>query len=296
MASTSIDTLIDDVYALLDPEVDHVPSEANLDALGEAVKDAMRVALAKYEKKGDLRFSGIGKQSRQIWYDKHADPADAEQMTPNTYIKFLYGHLIEAMLVFLVKESGHEVSGEQEEVEVDGVKGHMDIIIDGHVVDIKSASPYSYKKFADGELQPNDDAFGYIQQLSGYATCKGLPAAFLVADKVTGHLVVSPLSQYAIKAHPPKDRIKELKDVLANDNPPPKCYTPKPDGKSGNMQLGVGCSYCKWKFKCWSDANQGKGLRTFIYSTGPRFLTNVAREPDVYEAKRNAGAEVQEQV
>lgn len=278
-----IDTLVEDIYELLNPEVDHVPSDDNLNAMADAIKDAMRNALSKYEKRGDLRFSGLGKQPRQLWYDKHGDPADAEKMEPHTYIKFLYGHLIEAMLICLIKEAGHDVSCEQEEVEVDGVKGHMDLVVDGVVVDVKSASPFGFKKFAAGELEPKDDAFGYIRQLSGYASVKGMPAAFLAADKVAGKIALSPLSIYAIKAHEPAPRIAYLKEVLANDQPPPKCYPDEPDGKSGNMKLGLGCGYCKWKDKCWADANEGKGLRLFAYSTGPRWLTQVKREPDVYE-------------
>lgn len=287
-----ISTLIDDIYALLNPDEDHIADEANLDAMGEAFKDAVRGALRKYEKRGSLRFSAIGKQARQIWYDEHADPAGVEQMTPDTYLKFLYGHLLEAMLVCLIKEAGHEVTCEQEEVEVDGVKGHLDIVVDKHVVDIKSASPFGFRKFAAGEIEPKDDAFGYIRQLSGYATVKGLPAAFLAIDKVSGKLALSPLSSYAIKAHDPAPRITYLKEVLASDTPPPRCYPDEEDGKSGNMKLGMGCSYCKHKHTCWADANEGKGLRLFTYSTGPRWLTAVKRLPDVYEVP-NGGAKVQ---
>lgn len=282
-----LEDLIADIHALFDPTVDHIANEEYLDQMAEAMKDAMRVSLRIYEKRGALRFSAIGKQPRQIWYDNHLDPADAEQMTPDTYVKFLYGHLLEAMLLYLTKEAGHDVSCEQEEVEVDGVKGHMDAVIDGHVVDVKSASPYGFKKFAAGELQPEDDGFGYIRQLSGYATVKGLPAAFLAIDKVSGKLAISPLSEYAIKGHPPGPRIEMLREALAKDTPPPRCFPEEADGKSGNMKLGFGCGYCKWKHQCWSDANAGKGLRTFIYSTGPRFLTHVTREPDVYEVPPN---------
>ena len=31
------------------------------------------------------------------------------------------------------------------------------------------------------------------------------------------------------------------------------------------------------------DANQGKGIRVFKYAHGRRYLTNVAKEPDVEE-------------
>ena len=282
-----LETLIEDIYGLFNKQEDVVANEEFLDQMGEAMKGAVREALLAQGKRGALRFSALGKPDRQLWYDEHLDPAEAEEMQPEAYIKFLYGHLIEAMVLFLAKQAGHDVSCEQEQVDVDGVKGHMDSVIDGVLVDVKSASPFSFKKFSAGELQPEDDAFGYIRQLSGYATVKGLPAAFLAIDKVSGKLCISPLSEYAIKGHPPAPRIEHLRGVLASDTPPPRCFPEEADGKSGNKKLGLNCSYCKWKFKCWDDANGGKGLRKFIYSTGPRFLTNVVREPDVYEANAN---------
>jgi hypothetical protein len=73
------------------------------------------------------------------------------------------------------------------------------------------------------------------------------------------------------------ERIKNIKKVVKLVEPPKRCYGHQPDGKSGNMKLGVGCSYCAYKHECWSS------LRTFIYSNGPRYLTYVAREPDVME-------------
>jgi len=56
-----------------------------------------------------------------------------------------------------------------------------------------------------------------------------------------------------------------------------------PEGKSGNMKLGVNCSYCPHKVTCWDDANNGDGLRLFLYSNGPMWLTEVQKEPKVQE-------------
>ena len=81
-----------------------------------------------------------------------------------------------------------------------------------------------------------------------------------------------------------KQRIKHLRQALKDkNNPPPRCYDEEPDGTSGNMKLSVGCSYCAYKNDCWSDANDGQGLRKFIYSKGPRWLTKVVNEPNVSE-------------
>ena len=82
-----------------------------------------------------------------------------------------------------------------------------------------------------------------------------------------------------------KDRVVHLKDVVADDKIPSKCYADIPDGMSGNRKLAVSCSYCDYKVTCWSDANNGTGLRKFIYANGPRYLTTVSKVPDVKEVE-----------
>ena len=74
-----------------------------------------------------------------------------------------------------------------------------------------------------------------------------------------------------------KDKIKHIKKVVKQKAPPEVCYEAVPEGKSGNMKLAVGCSYCAYKKTCWPN------LRAFLYSTGPRYLTEVKNEPKVQE-------------
>lgn len=281
----TLDTLVDDIYALLDGDCDHEPNEENVEAAGELLKEVLRSRFrSRQPKTGEavLRFSSIGKKDRQLWYEARGFPR--EKMPPKTYLKFLYGDLLEIALLFLAKEAGHEVSHEQHTVECDGVLGHMDAIIDGVPVDCKSASAYAFQKFDNGSFV-FDDPFGYVSQLSGYAHAveKTEEAAFFVIDKVHGDLTVAKLDQVNIEANPPGPRIARLRDVIRSDEPPARCYSPVPEGKSGNLKLDVGCSYCDFKESCWSDANGGKGLRKFFYSRGPVWLTHVAKEPRVDE-------------
>jgi hypothetical protein len=238
------------------------------------------------EKSGEavLRFSSLGKQDRQLWYQANM-PDKAEKLNGRTLFKFLYGDAIEILLIFLAKESGHDVTHEQHEVEIDGIKGHTDCMIDGIPVDVKSASPYSFKKFETGEFV-FDDPFGYVQPISGYAQALGKTdrAGFLVANKVDGDICFAEVDDYTIAGNPTAPRISHLRDVVNRDTPPDRCYEDIPEGKSGNRKLGVSCAYCPHKFECWKDSNSGKGLRKFWYSRGLVFLTNVAKEPNVSEA------------
>jgi hypothetical protein len=102
-------------------------------------------------------------------------------------------------------------------------------------------------------------------------------------DKTLGHLTYLEAPLDDLKALNIAERIDYLKSVLASDEVPERCYDDEPDGKSGNRKLGVVCSYCPHKFRCWSDSNNGIGLREFQYSSGPIWLTTVKVEPKVKE-------------
>ena len=159
----TIDTLVQDIYSLFDPKVMHEPNEDNLEEFAQNLKQILRVRLASREDVRDpLRFSALGKPDRQLWYMAHGYPS--EEMTPKTYFKFLYGDVIEALLLFLAKESGHSVEAEQMEIEVDGVKGHIDAIIDGSIENAEKVTlpvlnltvPKALNNVSEGILDPRD--------------------------------------------------------------------------------------------------------------------------------------------
>lgn len=280
-------TLPEDIYALLSDDNDHEVSEENVEWAGEVFKNLLRTRLRKREEqKGEavIRGSSLGKKDRQLWYAANK-PEVAEKLGGKQHFKFLYGDVLEVLLLFLAKEAGHEVTHEQYETEVDGVKGHTDAVIDGIPVDCKSASTFSFQKFKDGSFK-FDDTFGYIPQLAGYAHVLGLTdrAGFLVCDKQHGDICFAEIDSYDIEANPPAPRIAHLRKVISSETPPERCYGAVPEGKSGNQKLAIGCSYCPFKEDCWADANNGKGLRKFFYSRGPVWLTEVKKEPRVDES------------
>jgi hypothetical protein len=188
------------------------------------------------------------------------------------------------MLLLLVRLSGHTVSHEQAQAEVEGIVGSMDCKIDGVLTDVKSTSSFGFKKFKDATLA-FDDPFGYIDQIKGYAKSEGdTEVGWLAMDKQNGHLAFlkydledTQAPVYEVLKEDIVERIKHVKEVVQQPEPPEFCNDPVPDGKSGNMKLPIGCSYCHFKHACYPD------LRTFLYSTGPRFLTEVANEPKVQE-------------
>ena len=280
-----LDTVVQDVYdtisVLNDGESLNL-SDKQIDDFGEAMKNVLKSWSTPRQPtdKNNLRMSNVGKPLRQLWYDLKSEEEQIP-IEPNVFIKFLYGHILEEVLLLLVKLSGHKVEGEQKEVSVDGVVGHMDCIIDGEVVDIKTASGFAFRKFKNGTLR-EDDPFGYLSQLSGYEEAEQKKnGGFLALNKETGELALycpDELDKPNIR-----QRIKTIKDSLTIDSPPDKCYTSVTDGKSGNMKLPTGCVYCRHKNTCHQDANEGKGLRVFKYSNKLVYFTKVAKEPRVEE-------------
>ncbi len=265
-AKKNIDTLVDDIYQLLE-NGNKKPNQEALFGLAASIMDSVRRQLwvsANGSKGGSLRMSNIGKPcTRSLWYDINGDD-EAEKLRPETKLKFMMGDIVEALLLYLAKEAGHEVTEQQAEIEIDGIKGHIDAIIDGELVDVKSSSSFGMKKFKNGTL-PNDDPFGYIDQISGYGNALGkTTGTFLAFDKSSGELATYTHRKLSDTA----SRIDKVKRDTSGESPPHRAFSAVPDKQTGGKKLNVNCSYCSHKKTCWSDP----GLVTKFRSGRPVFL------------------------
>ena len=248
------------------------------------VGDTLLSRLSKTDevRKGTLRMSNLGTPcERKLWYDVNGE--EPEELQPHTLFKFLYGDILEDLILSLAVAAGHTVEGEQDEVSILGVKGHRDAVIDGVLIDVKSASPYSFKKFKDNGVR-EDDPFGYIQQLSSYLYCaqddpivkEKSKAGFLVVDKVNGHITLD-MYDLTEEMETKEEFVQQRKDMVNSEEMPSRGYEDVPEGKSGNRKLCMQCSYCNHKHSCYP------GLRVFLYSRGPVYLSWVEKEPNVKE-------------
>lgn len=280
---SSIHTLIPDIYELINKKDGWFNSE-----LAKSFSDdvAKRLQIHLNESKGPptLRLSQMGpKCPCALWYSIRR-PELAEPLPPQAMVKYSYGHVLEAFAIMLSKAAGHEVVGEQDELVVDDIVGHRDCVIDGCLLDVKSCSSYSFQKFKDGSIREND-SFGYLDQLDGYLCgsqqdplVRVKDTAYILAiDKVLGHMV---LYQHEYREQSIRDRIADYKTIVGRSIPPRCTCETIPDGKSGNIKLGVRASYSPFKFECFPN------LRTFLYADGPKYLTTVVRKPDVPEIDR----------
>ena len=279
-----LDTLIQDIYDKLDTLTEGKSlnvSKETATTFGESMKQALLNWSGEHAvDKPTLRMSNVGKPNRQLWYDMKSKDQKNNFSAP-VQIKFLYGHILEEVVLFLVRLAGHEVTDEQKEVKLSGIKGHMDCKIDGEVIDIKTASGFAFKKFKEGTLA-DDDPFGYMAQIAAYEEAEGTQhGGFLTLNKENGELALyrpEELDKPNIK-----QRITTLKRQIKKDTPPERCYNPIPEGVAGNMKLPRPCVYCRHKFVCHADSNLGVGLRVFKYSNKFEYLTNVAKLPRVKE-------------
>ena len=177
----SINTLIEDMYSVLESRDYKGNLEKVAKEVGQEVTDAFITAFSPRDSKTNLRMSGIGRCERAQWYGIHGH--EEEKPEGYVYLTFLTGHIMEAVILGVAEMAGHKVEGKQQKHTVEGVNGSQDCIIDGELVDVKTASTWSYdNKFASDGVK--GDTFGYVKQLSAYGKTDDRDSGyFLVFNK-----------------------------------------------------------------------------------------------------------------
>lgn len=265
--------------------------------LGASLAGHIQNAVGKREPGGKLRASNLGtKCKRKLWYTVNRW-REAEVPAPEAQNKFTYGHIIEDYVMWMLKRSGRDVRKRQQTVGIatrDGtvIEGHIDGIVDGVLVDCKSANSRGMEKFTGHKLA-HDDPFGYLDQLDFYRAAliddpdlsDKNKIQFIAVDKELGKIHVDEYDRSHIAVEDVRAKVQDAVDLTRLPDVPDRGYFAIPDGASGNLQLDMPCRYCEYKWICWPS------LRQFIYANGPRWLTLVKRVPDVPESKRPTGPE-----
>jgi hypothetical protein len=276
MPIKNIHTLIGDIHDTLESGENWL-TEANSERFAQQLGRQLVQSSGQKDSRAVLRLSQMGEKCPcQLWHSIHS-PSLGEKLPASAVVKYTYGHVIEALVIEMAKAAGHEVTGEQDVLYLDGIKGHRDCVIDGCVVDVKSASSMAYQKFKTGSIKM-DDPFGYLAQLDGYVMASAddplvrvKDRGYLLAvDKTLGHMC---LYEHKVRPLHIRDRIAEYKAIVALDVPPRCMCGTVADGKSGNIKLDMRASYNPFKYCCFPS------LRTFLYSDGPRYLTKVVKQP-----------------
>lgn len=238
-------------------------SEALLDEAAASFRAVLKEKFSPRKREYTLRMSNIGRPLCQQQLEKAG--VEPVQEPYNTTMKFLIGDMVEIATITVMKGAGVGVDEVHTPVKADFngtvVSGTLDIVVDGSVYDIKSASPASFQKFsapdAFAKLQA-DDPFGYLAQGYGYAGAAGKPfGGWIVVDKVSGelHVCATPIADNSYRKHAVQQSESNIKALVGGEefrpayDPIRESFRGKPTGEA---ILPIGCNYCGFKVECYA--------------------------------------------
>ena len=238
-------------------------SEEVIEQVSNDIADALHRQFGSDKKRGDfrLRMSNVGRPTCQLWYEKNKP--EVALPFPTTFImNMMLGDIVEAVFKGLLKSAGVRYE-EPENVTLDldgaSINGTYDIVINGAVDDVKSASHWSYtNKFESYDTLAAGDGFGYVGQLAGYAKASGKDVGgWWVVNKANGQFKYVPASGLDLDTEVAK--LQATADTVA-DNKFERCFEPVPEtfrGKeTGNKILNNGCRFCSFRMDCWDNLTE----------------------------------------
>ena len=254
-------------------------SEETILQIGTDVMDAMRRQFGGGKGRDEfrLRMSNIGKPTCQLWFAKNK-PEEALPKPTTFVMNMLLGDIVEAAFKGIIKEAGYPYEDKDNFVSLElggaTIKGSYDIVVDGAMDDVKSASDWSYRnKFASYDTLQKSDPFGYVGQLAGYAKASGKKVGgWWVVNKANGNIKYVPADGLVLE-----EQLAKLEKTVetVNENKFERCFNPVPEtfrGKpSGNMVLNDNCKFCDFRFSCFdieelpSKVSQAKTLPIVAY-------------------------------
>ena len=209
-----------------------------------------------------LRMSNLGRPTCQLWYDKNK-PEVALPLPTTFMMNMMLGDIVEAVFKGLMKEAGvNYEDGEHVTLELDdgtSINGTYDIVVDGAVDDVKSASNWSYtNKFESYDTLAKGDSFGYVSQLAGYAKASGKKVGgWWVVNKANGAFKYVPANNLDLDTEIAK--IHKTVETVDN-NTFERCFEPVPETfrgeETGNKVLNNGCKFCAYRFDCWDNLSE----------------------------------------
>jgi len=255
-------------------------SEATIKQVGLDVMGALGRQFGGGNKRDGfgLRMSNVGRPTCQLWFEKNK-PEEALPLPTTFVMNMMIGDIVEAVFKGLLKEAGVQYEDDAKvTLQLDddtSISGTYDIVIDGAVDDIKSASNWSYtNKFESFDTLRQGDAFGYVAQLAGYAKAADKRAGgWWVVNKANGEFKYVPATGIDIDKE--VGHIQQTANTL-DDNKFERCFDAVPEkfrGKeTGNMVLDQNCVFCRYRFSCWPGlterpavASQAKQPKTVAY-------------------------------
>ncbi len=238
-------------------------SAKTIEGIKKDIGEALNRQFGKKTKRREfqIRMSNVGRPSCQLWFEKNS-PEKADPLPTTFVMNMMLGDIVEAVFKGLMKEAKVKFK-DSDKVSLDlgetKVSGTYDLILDDAVDDIKSASDWSYRnKFESYDTLAEEDPFGYVGQLAGYAKASGKKAGgWWVVNKANGQFKYVPASNIDVD-----EEIKKLKTNVnvVKSNVFKRCFESVEEtfrGKAtGNRVLGITCSFCRYKNSCWENLQE----------------------------------------
>jgi hypothetical protein len=231
-------------------------------------EEALKKQMTRKDEGFRIRMSGLGRPLCQLLAERDGVEQEIDY---NSLLRFLFGDITEAIMMYILRESGINIVEAQKSVslELDGhtVNGTLDVIIEDElgerkVWDIKSASEWAFRyKYKQGyDSMKESDLFGYLMQGHLYAEATGLLfGGWIVINKSSGEVLFVEAPEWqdedrAFYLSEAREKIKALKDPSTKI----KKYEPQSEihkkEKTGNKLLPKECSLCSFRSHCWPDA------------------------------------------
>lgn len=234
-------------------------ADTTIKQVADDISDALKRQFGSGKTRGDfrLRMSNVGRPTCQLWFEKNQ--SEKALPFPTTFImNMMLGDIVEAVFKGLLKEAGVQYEDDEQVTLTldDGttINGTYDIVVNGAVDDVKSASNWSYQnKFESYETLAAKDGFGYVGQLAGYAKASGKRVGgWWVVNKANGQF------KYVSAANMDLDKeIAKIEDTVktVKENKFERCFEPEPETfrgtPTGNTVLNSNCTFCSYRFSCW---------------------------------------------
>lgn len=241
---------------------DSIMSEEIIDRVTDEIRDSLKKQFVdKSNNDFRLRMSNLGRPYCQLWFDKNK-PQTALPPTSNFVINMMIGDVLESVFKGILSASGVDYqNGEKVTLNLKSqkIEGTPDLIMDGKVDDVKTASPWSYEnKFKDYNTLYENDSFGYVAQLAGYAKACGVkPGGWWVINKANGDFKYIPA--WGLNVDHNIEKANTLAEELDKNyfrrvySDEPETYRKKP---TGNRKLCRECSWCSYRNECWPNLKE----------------------------------------
>lgn len=233
----------------------------------------------KEQKQRFPRPSSLGYKARRLWLMSRNPETKAEFPWQTS----LTGNVMEAVIIYLLKEAGCPIEGVQQRVSGKladfDIEGSVDFITtwpDGskRIVDVKTCSDFSWSdNFGSEEKFASKNPYGYLTQAAVYEHLAGIKfGGWLVYNKSSGEMKFLDADKMRTELFEAFCTASDALLRVSNDTMPEQChpvhYEEYKGEQTGNIKVSYDCAKCPFIKTCFPSAVKATRGRTVMYYLG----------------------------